>query len=181
MYNAMMRTGKSIFLIFISLHILPACIASNPAYVATGYENSEDTEVAVIAGSGFIHIVKAKDETTGAYVDIYRVSEGAHDATKGPFFPSEFRLAPGNYCVFYASYSYITGSPIGMGCFDLKAGHKYRVEPYVKTHDYSQIWFKDMTTGEIISDLGWTGKKDFFNWCDRQDMVDESMKKYLHD
>lgn len=132
---------------------LSACASFEPPYVTKGYEEAAEIDVAIIKGSGFIDIVKHKDMETGTYADIF------NHACKP--MPAEFRLAPGNYCVFYSSYSYITGSPMGMGCFDLKAGHKYRVDTYIKTHHYSRIWFEDMTTDEIISDVGWTGPKDW--------------------
>lgn len=168
-----MRIGKSIFLVISMVFILSACASFEPPYAAKGYEEAPDTDVAIIVGSRHIDIVKQRDERTGTYVDIYHAAYQAMH--------SEFRLLPGSYCIFYSSsHTYITPGAIGMGCFDLEAGHQYRVDTYRKTRHYSRIWFEDMTTGAIISDVGWTSEKEFNSWHYRsRDFVERHMEDYI--
>jgi len=140
-----MKPSKSILLTLLLPLILYACASFEPPYVSKGYEEVTETGVAIIKGTGFIDMIMHKDVKSKSYVEIY-------NAAYQPMH-TEFRLAPGNYCVFYSSY--IRGkNPIGMGCFDLISGHKYRVDVYIKSDHNSRIWFEDMTSGQIISDVG---------------------------
>jgi len=44
--------------------------------------------------------------------------------------------------------------------------------------NYSRIWFEDTTTEKFFL-ISVGPEKKLFNWCDRQNMVDTNMDKYL--
>jgi hypothetical protein len=142
-----MQKGRDAFFLFILCTLLSACVSRTP-YISKGFEAAKDTDVAIIESPVYITSIERRDKATGRKIlkiPIY---------SEQTYWYWPHRLAPGYYCISYCAYAHATGTAVGRGCFDLQAGHIYRVERHSKTHEFAQIYLKDTTTGEIISDLG---------------------------
>lgn len=142
-----MQIGRGVFLLVSLSVFLLGCVSRTP-FVSKGYEDAKDAEVAIIERPVYINSIERRDKATGRTILKIPI-RAEHNNVYWPH-----RLAPGYYCMSYCMYGHATGTAMGQGCFDLQAGHAYRLASHGKTHEFVRIYLKDTTTGEIISDLG---------------------------